>query len=640
MTWTGEFATTLDQLELMNSTLLRSLLFAAVIAVLTPLPDAFGQGTAFTYQGFLTSQGAPANGSYDFQFAIFDAASGGTQQGATFNTNGLGVTNGLFTATIDPGANVFTGGARWLLVSTRPTGHPTFTSLLPLQPITASPYAVFAGSAGILKGNISPAQLPTSVVTNRATNLTLSGSFTGNGGGLTNVNAAMLGGLGATGFWKTNGNAGANPTNGAFLGTTDNLPLELRVNNARALRLEPTTGTPNVIGGYGGNWVSNGVVGGFIGGGGDSTYPNIVGGVYASVLGGRNNIASGQESTAMGSGNKATGTYSIAMGASTTGSGYGSTAMGYGTTASGDLSTAMGDSTVASGVNSTAAGQFATASGVNSTAMGFNTTASGAAAVAMGAGARAVHDRTFVWADSGLDPMQSTAPGQFIIRAGGGVGINTNDPKGAALAVNGDATSSGNISFGSTTRQMLNLWSTNYGIGVQSASLYFRCNNGGANDGFIWYMGGTHNDAYANPGGGVELMHLIKGALYVNGTLASTSDRNVKENFAPVNPADVLEKVVSLPITRWNYKNDTATSHLGPVAQDFYAAFGVGPDDKHITTVDESGVALAAIQGLNEKVEVRNQRSESTLQELRAENAALKARLERLEKLLSTQREK
>ena len=70
------------------------------------------------------------------------------------------------------------------------------------------------------------------------------------------------------------------------------------------------------------------------------------------------------------------------------------------------------------------------------------------------------------------------------------------------------------------------------------------------------------------------------------------------------------------------------------MAQDFHAAFGIGPDDKHIATVDADGVALAAIQGLNEKVEVRSQRSEDRIQKLEAENAELKARLEKLERFL------
>ena len=77
----------------------------------------------------------------------------------------------------------------------------------------------------------------------------------------------------------------------------------------------------------------------------------------------------------------------------------------------------------------------------------------------------------------------------------------------------------------------------------------------------------------------------------------------MKEKFTPVDNQEILERVASLPISRWNFKTDGQTRHIGPMAQDFYAAFKVGPDDKHIATVDESGVALAAIQGLERKAE-------------------------------------
>jgi hypothetical protein len=89
-----------------------------------------------------------------------------------------------------------------------------------------------------------------------------------------------------------------------------------------------------------------------------------------------------------------------------------------------------------------------------------------------------------------------------------------------------------------------------------------------------------------------------------------------------VNSREVLEKVVSLPVTRWTYKAAPGEKHLGPMAQDFYDAFNVGPDDKHIATVDADGVALAAIQGLNQKLE--------------SENAELKSRLEKLERLVES----
>jgi hypothetical protein len=100
----------------------------------------------------------------------------------------------------------------------------------------------------------------------------------------------------------------------------------------------------------------------------------------------------------------------------------------------------------------------------------------------------------------------------------------------------------------------------------------------------------------------------------------------VKQNFQPVDSRSVLEKVSQLPVQTWAYKNDPGTKHLGPMAQDFYAAFGTGADDKHIAVVDEGGVALAAIQGLNQKVE--EQRAENT--ELKQQLAELKALVEKL----------
>jgi hypothetical protein len=68
----------------------------------------------------------------------------------------------------------------------------------------------------------------------------------------------------------------------------------------------------------------------------------------------------------------------------------------------------------------------------------------------------------------------------------------------------------------------------------------------------------------------------------------------------------VLAKVAALPLSRWSYTNDIHTVHIGPMAQDFHSAFNVGSDDKHISMVDADGVALAAIQGLNQKLEEKD----------------------------------
>ena len=107
------------------------------------------------------------------------------------------------------------------------------------------------------------------------------------------------------------------------------------------------------------------------------------------------------------------------------------------------------------------------------------------------------------------------------------------------------------------------------------------------------------------------------------------SDREAKKNLGPVDVREILDRLAQQPVQHWNYKweSDDAVPHIGPMAQDFKAAFFPGRDEKQISTLEFDGVALAAIQGLNEKVEARSKH-------LEAENAALKRRLEKLEALL------
>jgi hypothetical protein len=94
----------------------------------------------------------------------------------------------------------------------------------------------------------------------------------------------------------------------------------------------------------------------------------------------------------------------------------------------------------------------------------------------------------------------------------------------------------------------------------------------------------------------------VVGGANCDGTLwNNASDAASKENFQQIDGEQILEKIESLEITRWNYIGKEDAEHIGPTAQDFYKAFGVGGDDKTISTVDPSGIALAAIKELYKK---------------------------------------
>jgi hypothetical protein len=114
----------------------------------------------------------------------------------------------------------------------------------------------------------------------------------------------------------------------------------------------------------------------------------------------------------------------------------------------------------------------------------------------------------------------------------------------------------------------------------------------------------------------------------VTGASIESSDRNIKTGITPVESRVILEHVAHLPISSWSYKAEAGSvRHIGPMAQDFQATFGVGKDDRHIHTVDANGVALAAIQGLYQVLLERD----AQLEAQRRQIAALEARLAALE---------
>ncbi len=120
-----------------------------------------------------------------------------------------------------------------------------------------------------------------------------------------------------------------------------------------------------------------------------------------------------------------------------------------------------------------------------------------------------------------------------------------------------------------------------------------------------------------------------EGNLTTLGTVNGASDRNIKENFEPVSSQEILEKVASIPVKKWNYIGNDVT-HIGPMAQDVWAQFQVGQGDTTISMVDADGIAMASIQAL-----YQNQTAlEAELKELQQENDELAGRVERLEALL------
>lgn len=122
-------------------------LVAAVLAV-CGAAAAQPLGTAFTYQGRLTENGTPAAGAYDLELKLYDAPAGGAQVGGTLLRDDVGVTDGLFTVSLDFGAAAFTGSARWLEIGVRPgASGGAFTTLPARQELTATPNALFGRTA-------------------------------------------------------------------------------------------------------------------------------------------------------------------------------------------------------------------------------------------------------------------------------------------------------------------------------------------------------------------------------------------------------------------------------------------------------------------------------------------------------------
>ncbi len=158
--------------------------FLATVGGLVP-SRTLAQGTAFTYQGRLSDNARPANGTYDLNFSLFPEASGGSRIGAVLSFPATSVTNGLFSLSLDFGQGSFNGQDRWIELAVRTNGAATFSTLAPRRQVLPSPQAVYSGTAANaqavpasgVSGVLSLANLPPLAV---------------DGSGITALNASQL----------------------------------------------------------------------------------------------------------------------------------------------------------------------------------------------------------------------------------------------------------------------------------------------------------------------------------------------------------------------------------------------------------------------------------------------------------------
>lgn len=514
------------------------------------------------------------------------------------------------------------------------------------------------------------------------TNGVFEGGFAGDGTYVTNVNAAKLDGLSATNFWNTSGNSGT--TAGLnYLGTADNQPLELRVDGTRALRLEPNAVTANVIGGYPGNADNNGVAGVTIGGGGTAGYVNRVNASLGTIAGGSGNLinTNANDSTVGGGRQNTIDTNSwgavIAGGhgnyiqAGTSGGGglnnnsYSVISGGY----SNIIGANLFNATIGGGAINTNTGNNATIGGgyENNVAGSGGTIAGGQQNISV-----ASADHTAIgggWFNTiGANAYEGTIAGGYINTLSNGAGYgtigggqyNTNSSNGGTIAggQNNLATGPYQSTIGGGYN---NLASANYATvpggfqNVAGGACALAAGNSAQatnNYAFVWGDGSVTTTSFTNNsvtmraengfrffttsqlavnGGGTAGVQLGAG-----GTAWTTlSDRNAKKNFAAVDTVAVLDKLAKIPIEQWNYKweTDGDTPNIGPMAQDFKHAFFPGRDDKGISTLEFDGVELAAIQGLNRKVDEKDARLQdqaAQIAELQAQVAELKALVNQL----------
>jgi trimeric autotransporter adhesin len=501
---------------------------------------------------------------------------------------------------------------------------------------------------------------------------------------------------------------------------TSDADLSFNLNNQAALKLVPNNVSPNLIGGFDGNSVTNGVAGAVISGGGISNEANLItdnygtigGGVnnqagdntgttddahYATVGGGRNNKAAKNFATVAG------GEFNAVNGESSTISGGdNNTINGLASSiAGGDGNTVSGNNSfIGGGNNNSAAGFWASLGGGESNSIKVN---SEHAAIGGGKSNSAEANESFIGGGEsnqslGLHSVigggfQNKTIGQYSIVAGGngnqataqfnatilGGSSNTASANWAMIAggigntasavmaticggqgntANGDRSSIGG-GFNNTAsglRATVPGGEDNNAGGDYSFAAGLKAKINSSHNGAFLFADATQSDfnsASSNEfavraTGGVRFVTAVNGTTPTAGvqlapggsSWLTVSDRNAKTNFHPVDIKLILKKLSEIPIDTWSYKTqDNSIKHIGPMAQDFFSAFNVGEDNKHINTVDADGVALACIQGLYQLLEEKDSQIEElklSYNEMEKRVHELNKKIEKLQSLFSS----
>jgi hypothetical protein len=354
---------------------------------------------------------------------------------------------------------------------------------------------------------------------------------------------------------------------------------------------------------------------------------NSVGSGTAATIGGgvQNEVSNTAAFVGAGSSNRAAGSQSVVVGG-----GSNDATGAFAAIAGGVSNAATGEaSSVSGGLDNCAGGNYSWAGGRSAKVLPAANPADGSACAGLAGYTGQAHSGSFVWADNQSLDFASTGSDQFLVRSQGGVAINASPISDAVeLSITADPDDSDFANI------FLRQRSNNAGIlftaggasasGDNNASFFIDHFNGAGGQGRrVELLGTGVTIIRSNITGAASGVTMAAGA----GSWSSLSDRSVKTAIAAIDPLDVLERLVALPISEWSYiAQGKGIRHLGPMAQDFAAAFRLGENDTTISTIDADGVALTAIQGLNAKLESENTQLRSQLQALLQRVAALEAR--------------